>query len=63
MIGNTVKIDFNKAPEYQKDSLARALVEAMKAFYSDPENLKGYEEWMAREGRLRYPEEAKGVTG
>ena len=56
MMENTVKIDFNKAPEYQKDSLARALVEAMKAFYADPENLKGYEEWMAREGRLRYPE-------
>ena len=63
MMENTVKIDFNKAPEYQKDSLARALVEAMKAFYADPENLKGYEEWMAREGRMRYPEEAKWVTG
>ena len=50
-MGNTVKIDFNKAPEYQKDSLARALVEAMKAFYADPENLKGMKNgWLAKVG-------------
>ena len=33
MAASIVKTDWGKVPRYQKDSLARALVKAMEAFY------------------------------
>ena len=35
-------------PDYVKDNLARALLDAAKRFYQDPENLRKFEEWKAR---------------
>ncbi|MBQ8556165.1 MAG: hypothetical protein IJ438_09895 [Clostridia bacterium] len=35
-------------PEYVKDNLARALIDAARRFYSDPENVRKFEEWKAR---------------
>lgn len=55
-----VKIDWNKVPNYQKDILCGALVEAIKAFYEDPEHLKAYEEWLKGEGKI-YADSEKGT--
>ena len=35
-------------PEYVKDQLARALIDAARAFYQDPDNVRKFEEWKAR---------------
>lgn len=35
-------------PEHVMDSLARATIDAAKRFYSDPENVRKYEEWKAK---------------
>lgn len=35
-------------PDYVKDNLARALLDAAKVFYQDPENMRKFEEWKAR---------------
>ena len=35
-------------PDYVMDNLARALIDAARQFYSDPENVRKYEEWKAR---------------
>lgn len=35
-------------PEHVMDSLARALLDAARRFYSDPENVRKFEEWKAR---------------
>ena len=47
-MNSCVKIDTQKIPKIETDILARRLIEAMKAFYSDPENLRGFEEWIAQ---------------
>lgn len=61
MAASIVKTDWGKVPRYQKDSLARALVKAMEAFYEDPKNLKAYEEWLKGEGKI-YAESEKGTA-
>jgi len=35
-------------PDYVKDNLAPALIDAARAFYQDPENVRKFEEWKAR---------------
>lgn len=35
-------------PEHVMESLARATIDAAKRFYSDPENVRKFEEWKAR---------------
>lgn len=35
-------------PEHVKDTLARGLMYAVRRFYSDPENVRRFEEWKAR---------------
>lgn len=55
-MNSTIKIDTQKIPKIEMDILARRLIEAMKVFYSDPENLRGFEEWKAR----KKEEEARG---
>lgn len=47
-MNSCVKIDTQKIPKIETDILARRLIEAMKMFYSDPENLRGFEEWTAQ---------------
>ena len=47
-MNSCVKIDTQKIPKIETDILARRLIEAMKTFYSDPENLREFEEWTAQ---------------
>ena len=47
-MNSCVKIDTQKIPKIETDILARRLIEAVKMFYSDPENLRGFEEWLAQ---------------
>lgn len=35
-------------PDYVRDNLARALIDAARRFYSDPENVRKFEAWKAR---------------
>lgn len=35
-------------PAHVKDNLARALIDAARTFYQDPENVRRFEEWKAR---------------
>ena len=37
--------------EYQTEQLAKALLEACQRFYSDPENVKKYEEWKKKNNK------------
>lgn len=41
------KIDVSKIPEWQMNQLCSALLDACKKYYSDPENMRKYEEWKA----------------
>ena len=40
-----VEIDINQIPPYQMWLLCKSILEACQKFYSDPENVKKYEEW------------------
>lgn len=41
------KIDVSRIPEWQMNQLCRTLLDACKRYYSDPENVRKYEEWKA----------------
>ena len=41
------KIDVSQIPEWQMNQLCRTLLDACKRYYSDPENVRKYEEWKA----------------
>lgn len=41
------KIDVSQIPEWQMNRLCRTLLDACKRYYSDPENVRKYEEWKA----------------
>lgn len=43
-----VKIDVSQIPKYQVDLLCHDILEGCKKFYSDPENVKKFEEWKAK---------------
>lgn len=45
---NSTKVTPADIPDHVKDSLARALLDAARRFYSDPENVRRFEEWKAR---------------
>ena len=47
-MNSCVKIDTQKIPKIETGILARRLIEAMEIFYSDPENLREFEEWTAQ---------------
>ena len=47
MDDNKLKIDLSQIPERQMNGLCKALLDACKRYYSDPENLRKYEEWKA----------------
>ena len=40
-----VKIDLEKVPGIEMRSLCKVLVESVKRFYENPENVKRFEEW------------------
>lgn len=40
-----IKIDLDKVPKLEMDSLCRMLVKAMKKHFDDPENMRKFEEW------------------
>lgn len=44
-VGPIPKIDVNKIPKFQMDMLCRTLLESVRRFYEDPENVRKYEEW------------------
>ncbi len=35
-------------PDYQAKVITKATLDAMQAFYSDPANIKAFEEWKAK---------------
>lgn len=39
------KIDCSQIPRVQLDILSRALLSDIELFYSDPENIRRFEEW------------------
>lgn len=43
-------------PDYVMDNLAYALLEAVERFYSDPENVRKYEEWEAKQAMAQKKE-------
>lgn len=43
-----VKIDCTQIPKAQMDSLCRTLLASIERFYSDPDNLRRYEEWLKK---------------
>lgn len=47
-------IDCEQIPKIQFDILSRTLLSAMERFYSDPENLKRFEEWLESEEGKAY---------
>lgn len=47
MDDNKPKIDLNGLSEWQMNRLCHALLDACKRYYSDPENMRKYEEWKA----------------
>lgn len=47
MDDNKPKIDLNGLSEWQLNRLCHALLDACKRYYSDPENMRKYEEWKA----------------
>lgn len=38
-------------PDHVMDNLARALLEAARRFYDDPENVRKFEEWKASKAK------------
>lgn len=41
-------IDWGKVPDVNKEILAAALLPRIQAFFDDPENVRGFEEWKKR---------------
>lgn len=48
MENKKVKIDLSQVPKYQMELLCHDILEGCKKFYSDPENVKKFEEWKAK---------------
>lgn len=46
-------------PDHVKDMLARSLADAVRRFMSDPENVRGFEEWKARKAAEQATQQAK----
>ncbi len=47
-------IECEQIPKIQLDILSRTLLAAMERFYSDPDNLKRFEEWLRGEEGQAY---------
>lgn len=47
MADDKLKISFDDIPEFERNQLVRATVEACKKFYSDPKNVERFEKWKA----------------
>lgn len=47
-------IECEQIPKIQLDILSRTLLAAMERFYSDPDNLKRFEEWLCGEEGQAY---------
>ena len=47
----TYNIENISLSEYQTEQLAKTLLEACQRFYSDPENIKKYEEWKKKNNK------------
>ena len=43
------KIDCEQIPKVQLEILSRTLLAAIDLFFSDPDNLSGYEKWLQTE--------------
>lgn len=48
-----VKIDCEAIPALQMNLLSQAILEATKAYFSEPENLQRFEEWQRRNDNER----------
>lgn len=43
-----IEIDYNSIPEFVGRDIGRTFLELAEKFYEDPENVKAFEEWMAK---------------
>ena len=43
------KIDCEQIPKFELEILSRTLLTAIELFFSNPDNLKGYEAWLQTE--------------
>lgn len=57
--GSTVKINVSEIPQIELKLLGRTFLDAVKKFYEDPENVKGFEEWKAKRDAERQQKESK----
>ena len=59
-----IEIDVNQISPYQMRLLCKTLLDACHKFYSDPENVKKYEEWKrSKEEKMQWKKAAsKGVA-
>ena len=48
---NRDKIHFEDIPEFQRNRLAKSLLEACRKFYSDPKNVEKFEKWKAEKAK------------
>ena len=55
-VNDTVRIDGTKISQADMDSLSRALISAVKRFYSDPKNIAAYHAWLQTEEGKKYAE-------
>lgn len=51
-----IQIDLNLMPKWAQDSFYGFLVERLKEFYKDPENMRKFEEWKKERDRQRRAE-------
>lgn len=43
-----IEIDYSSIPEFVGRDIGRTFLELVEKFYEDPENVKEFEEWMAK---------------
>lgn len=55
-------IECQQIPKIQLDILSRTLLAAMERFYSDPDNLRGFEKWLRSEEGEAYVRRASTKT-
>ena len=45
----SITINLNSLPEHESDRMCRVLLNSMRKFYENPENMKNFESWQAKQ--------------
>lgn len=56
---SAVKINVSEIPQIELKLLGRTFLDAVKKFYENPENVRGFEEWKAKRDAERQQKEGK----